>query len=176
LTNHFRRTGNVNAFSDAVEALHQTQRLNRYYTDAYLLEAESYMEMLRKGIKYKGLGAEIISVLRKAERVNPISPFIKLKMARVYFEFDNPVAAREEALKALELEPEYTAALFFLQKKLGHFLGESEFAARITAIRKKAGDWGGAPNDYLFRLFEIPPEYSKLDQSTQNEKGDDHEL
>lgn len=164
LVNHFQRTGDVKAFAEAVNSLRTTRRLNRYHLDAYLLEAELYMDLLRKDMKYKGLDEEIIGVLRAAERIDPVSPFIKLKIARVYFEFDNVAAAREEARKALELEPEYAAALYFMQKKIGDFEEDSKFNAKIAAIQEKAKTWSGNPNDYLVRLFEIPPEYRQKQQ------------
>lgn len=162
LTNHFHRTGNADAFNSAINDLKTARRLNRYFIDAYLLEAKLYMELLGKGFKYTGLKDEMITVLRQAEQYNPVSPFIKLEIAKVYYEFDQPQRAKQEALKALELEPEFVAALYFLQEKFHFFLDESQFHLRIKAIREKARYWEAAPTDYLYRVFEIPPEYRQI--------------
>jgi hypothetical protein len=65
-------------------------------------------------------------------------------------------SAREEALKALELEPNYVSALYFLQRNFNYFPDNNTFKSRIDKIRNKASQLDPSPDTYLYALFKIP--------------------
>jgi len=156
LTNYFKQTANSESFYSAVDNLKKAQRLNRYFIQAYLLESELYLELLKRRIKYQSLDEEITAPLEEAEIYAPFNPFIKLKKARVYFEFDKNHRAKEEAVKAITLEPEFVAALYFLHKHFNYFQDEKTFNKKIDNILKKAGKLKPPQGHYLFKLYEIP--------------------
>ena len=104
---------------------------------------------------------EILAPLVKAEIYSPVNPFIKLAKARVYFEFNKDDRAKEEAINAITLEPEFVAALYFLQKNFNYFPNETVFQDKIAKILKKARQLNPAPGHYLHQLYEIPEKYKK---------------
>lgn len=156
LYHYFKQTYNLESFYEAMNNLGKARRLNRYFINAYLLEVDLYRELLKKKIKYESMDEEILAPLRKAEIYAPFNPFIKLTKARVYFEFGKMDEAKEEAVNAINLEPEFVAALYFLQKNFNYFPDEKEFQEKITEILKKARELNPAPGHYLYRLYEIP--------------------
>jgi O-antigen ligase len=155
--NYFKKTSDLDAFYDAVNYLKQAQRLNKYFIDAYLLESDLYVELLRKNI-YPSMDEEIIAPLKEAEVYAPVDPFIKLKKARIYFRFNKKEQAKEEALKAVTLEPEYVSALYFLQKNFNYFGNEETFAKKINRILEKAKKLKPEPGHYLYSLYKVPEE------------------
>jgi O-antigen ligase len=160
LYHYFKQTFNLEAFYEALNNLKQAQRLNPYFTDAYRLEFQLHQELLKR-IKYEFMDEEILAPLVKAEVYDPVNPFIKLTKARVYLEFNKPDRAKEEAVKAITLEPEYAAALYFLQRNFNYFRDETTFQKKITKILKKAGQLNSPPGHYLYKLYEIPGEYKQ---------------
>jgi tetratricopeptide (TPR) repeat protein len=153
---YFKKTANLEAFYDALSHLKKAQRLNSYFTDAYLLEAEFYLELLKRNVKYDAMGSEIIGILERAEAYAPVDPFIKLTKARVYLEFGNRDRAREEALKAVALEPEFVSALYFLRENFGYFGEEKGFEEKIDNILQKARGLNPRPGQYLYKLYGLP--------------------
>lgn len=156
LFNHFIETANIDAFFEARQQLQRAQRLNLYFIDAYLLEHTLYLELLKKKIKYPGLAQEIIAPLEQAEIYAPVNPFIKLSKAQVHLVFMQMENAKQEALNALALEPEYVAALYFMKRNFNHFPDESAFNQKIEKIRQKAIKSKYGPGSYLFRLWQLP--------------------
>ncbi|MGE5340204.1 MAG: O-antigen ligase family protein [Candidatus Omnitrophota bacterium] len=156
LYRYFKRNANLDAFSEAINRLKSSQRLNRYYIPAYLLEADLFLELLEKKVKYVGMEDEILPALETAEIYAPFNPFIKLTKAELYLAFNRPEQAKQEALNALRLEPEYVAALYFLQRHFQYFGNEATFSANIHAIRAKAKALNPEPGHYLYRLYDIP--------------------
>jgi O-antigen ligase len=156
LFNYFKQTSSLEAFYDAVNHLKKAQRLNKYFKDAYLLEFNLYRELLKKKIKYASMEEEMIAPLEKAEVYAPIDPFIKLDKARVYLEFNKNVQAKEEAIKALNLEPEFVAAHYFLQRNFNYFGIEKTFKEKINKILDDAKKEKPETGHYLYRLYKVP--------------------
>jgi O-antigen ligase len=161
LYRYFKQTSDLEAFAAVLDNLGKVEHLNRYFINAYLLEADLYLELLAKGIKYSSMDKEILAPLEKAEKVAPVNPFIKLSKARVYFEFNQQDRARQEAINAITLEPEYVAALFFLQEHFNWSQDEKIFRDKIAAILKKAGKLNPEPGHYLYRLYQVPGKSSR---------------
>lgn len=161
LYNYFKQTANWESFYSAADNLKKAQRLNRYFISAYLLESELYLELLKKKIKYRSMDEEITAPLEKAEVYAPFNPFIKMKKALVFFQFDKNHRAREEAVKAITLEPEFAAALYFLHRHFNYFQDDETFDKKIDRIKKKSETLNPRPGHYLFKLFEIPGRYKE---------------
>jgi len=160
LHRYLKQTFNLEAFYEAVNNLKQAQRLNPYFSDAYRLEFQLYEELLKR-VKYASLEEEVLAPLIKAEVYEPVDPFIKFTKALVYFEFNKINKAKEEAIKAVALEPEYAAALYFLQRNFNYFPDETAFQEKIAKIVKKAREWNPKPGHYLYKLYEIPRQYKQ---------------
>lgn len=158
LKGYFKETGNLEAFYSAVDNVTHAQRINPYFIEAYRLESDLYDLLLQKHINYSGLQEEIVASLAKAEEFDPLNPFIKLRKAEVYFNFNRDREAAEAARNALELEPEFAAALYFMQKNFHYFPDEEGFKIKIDTIRQKAERLQVVPGTYLYKLFEIPGE------------------
>ena len=159
LADYFKKTANLETFYSALDNLKKAQRLNRYFIRAYILESELYLELLNKRVKYLSMDEEITAPLEKAEIYAPFNPFIKLTKARVYFEFNKNRPAKEEAVKAITIEPEFAAALYFLHKNFNYFQDDETFNKKISRILEKSRKLNPPPGHYLFRLFEIPEQY-----------------
>ena len=155
---YFRETTNLESFYAALEKLKKTQRLNPYFIDSYWLESDLYAHLLQKNLNYAGLCEERTAPLTTAERYDPSNPFIKLRKAEIFLRCDLKEEARQEALKALELEPEYAAALYFLQRNFNYFTDEGVFEKRIARIQEKSSQYKPEPGTYLYKLFVIPVE------------------
>jgi len=158
LHHYFKQTFNLEAFYEAVNNLKEVQRLNPYFSDAYRLEFQLYQELVTR-IKYESMDEEVLAPLVKAEIYEPVDPFIKLTKALVYLEFNKIHRAKEEAIKAITLEPEFAAALYFLQRNFNYFPDETAFQEKIAKIVKKSRQWDPKPGHYLYKLYEIPGEY-----------------
>ncbi|MDQ1350722.1 MAG: hypothetical protein QG657_1024 [Acidobacteriota bacterium] len=158
LFHYFKETANLESFYSAVESLKKVQRLNPYFIDAYWLESDLYAQLLRKNVNYAGLPEGITAPLASAERYDPANPFLKLRKAEIYLRFDLKEEARQEAIKSLELEPDYAMALYFLQRNFNHFADAGVFEVRIAHIREKAAQYRPEPGTYLSKLFEMPME------------------
>ena len=160
LHHYFKQTSNLEAFREALNNLKKAQRLNPYFSDAYRLEFKLNEELLKR-IRYVSMDEEVLAPLVKAEIYDPVNPFIKLTKARVYYEFNKFDKAKEEALKALTLEPEYVAALYFLQTNFNYFPNKKTFQSKIEKILNKAGQLNPVPGHYLHQLYEIPEKSKK---------------
>lgn len=158
LFHYFKETANLESFYSAVENLKKVQRLNPYFIDAYWLESDLYAQLLRKNVNYAGLPGGITAPLASAEQYDPSNPFLKLRKAEIYLRFDFKEEARLEAIKSLELEPDYAMALYFLQRNYNYFPGAGTFETRIARIREKAAQYRPEPGTYLYKLFEMPME------------------
>lgn len=157
LYRYLKQTFNLEAFYEAVNNLKKAQRLNPYFSDAYRLEFQLYEELLKR-IKYVSMDEEVLAPLIKEEVYEPVNPFIKLTKALVYFKFGKLNKAKEEAIKAVTLEPEYIAALYFLQRNFNYFPDETAFQEKIAKIVEKARKLNPQPGHYLYKLYEIPGE------------------
>jgi O-antigen ligase len=161
LNRFFQRTSNWEAFYDALSHLRRARRLRTHFLESYLMEARLYMGLLSKRLKYENMEKEIIAALEQAETHAPFNPFIKLTKAFIYLEFDQMEKAKEQALRAINLEPEYIAALFFLKKHFNYFPDEEAFKQKISAIVKKRKEWQPLPGDYLYQLYQVPGEVAE---------------
>lgn len=156
LLHYFKQSLNLEAFYSALESLKTARRLNRHDVRFYLLESDFYLSLWEHQFSYDGLSREILRPLEQAEVVDPLNTFLKLRKAEIYLRFNHPEAARQEALKALELEPEYVAALYFLQRNFQYFDDDSVFRERVNKILKKAEKIQPKPGTYLYDLYRVP--------------------
>jgi len=154
--NYFERKSDLDSFSYALRNIKKTQMLNKYFIESYLLESDLYLEVLKKELKYVSMDKEIIAPLIKAEFYVPFDPFIKLKKAKIYFEFNNKNFAKREAIKALEIEPEFVSALYFLHNRFNYFSNKEKFKNRIEKILDKAKSLDYKKGTYLYDLFKLP--------------------
>lgn len=154
--NYFERKSDLDSFSYALRNIKKTQMLNKYFVESYLLESDLYLEVLKKQLKYVSMDKEIVAPLIKAEFYAPFDPFIKLKKAKIYFEFNKRVLAEREAIRALDIEPEFISALYFLHNRFNYFSDEEKFKNRIDKILDKAKILNYQPGTYLDDLFKVP--------------------
>ncbi len=154
--NYFENTWDLKYFYAALDNLKKIQRLNRHFTESYLLESSLYHTLLNKNLEYVSLDSEILSPLKKAEKYDPFNPFIKMHQAQVYFEFEQNESAKREALKALEIEPDYISALYFLHKNYNYFGDDETFKAKIKGILARIKGITLESGTYLYELFKIP--------------------
>ena len=79
-----------------------------------------------------------------------------MRKAEIHLRFGRKPEARQAALQALALEPDYAAALYFLQEQFHHFGDGGDFEKRIATVREKAAAVKPEPGTYLYKLFQIP--------------------
>ena len=136
--------------------LKRAEKLNPGFIDGYILESNLYLALLRRNVQYLKLADEIIAPLVRAEKNDPFNPFLKLKKALVYLSFGRTAPAREEAFRALAIEPEFVSALYLLHENFDYCPDEREFSRRIGRITEKARKLKLQPDTYLYNLFQIP--------------------
>jgi O-antigen ligase len=156
LRGFFKATANLEAWEAAREDLHLAQKLDRNGSEAYILESGLFRDMLEKRIMYPALAEEILAPLRRAEALEPFNPFLKLQQALILDEFARRREARLMAQTALNLEPNYVAALFFMQRSAGSPADDPAFQKRITRIQAKAKNLPARPGSYLYELYRLP--------------------
>jgi tetratricopeptide (TPR) repeat protein len=156
LSEYFNQKGDLDSWTSAMENLKKAEKLNSGFVDGYVLESNLHLALLRKHVMYPALDDEVIAPLVRAERIDPFNPFIKLKKAAVYRTFGRDESARQEALKALALEPEFVSALYFLHENFGYCPDETAFSARMEGIVRKTRRWKLKPGSYLYNLFQAP--------------------
>ena len=155
-----RSSADPAAWADALENARQAQRLDKSSMDAFVLESELFRDVVARGIHYPELCEEIRGPLRRAEKIAPFSPFIKMRQAVVLREFGRDVEARERAQAALDLEPDYAAALVFIHELDGLPADDPALRQRLERIREKAGRLRARPGSYLFDLHQPPAGYA----------------
>jgi len=155
---YFEETSHLDHFYAAIDNLKKVQRRNPWFVDAYLQESGLYYTLMQKNLQYPALKEEILSPLAKAERIDPFNPFIKMHQAQVYLEFGQAESAKKKAGQAIELEPNYISALYFLQRNFQYFGSETAFKDRIQKILIRIRGMTLVPGTYLFELFQVPPE------------------
>ncbi|MEI6613896.1 MAG: O-antigen ligase family protein [Chrysiogenales bacterium] len=156
LRGFFKITANLEAWEAAWEDSRVAQKLDRNSSEACLLESGLFQDILEKKIMYPALAEEILAPLRRAEKLEPFNPFLKLQQALILREFGRPQEARHKALAALELEPDYVAALFFMQQMAGSPPGDAAFQKRIAQIRARVKTLQAKPGSYLYDLHCLP--------------------
>jgi hypothetical protein len=160
LRGFFKATANLEAWEAAWKDSRVAQRLDRNSSEACILEAGLFQDILEKRIMYPALAEEILAPLRRAEKLEPFNPFLKLQQALILREFGRSREARSKALAALELEPEYVAALFFMRQLAGSPTGDAVFQERIARIQTKAKALRAKPGSYLYDLYRLPVKIS----------------
>ncbi len=153
---YFERKSDLDFFSYALKSIKKVQILNKYFIESYLLESDLFLEVLKKELKYVSMDKEIVAPLIKAEFYAPFDPFIKLKKAKIYFEFNKKNLAKREAIRALDIEPEFISALYFLHNRFNYFSDEEKFKNRIDKILAKAKKLDYQHGTYLDNLFKVP--------------------
>lgn len=152
----FKRGTDMDSFYHGIKNLKKAQRLNVNHLPSHLLEFEFYRMVLEKKLKYSGFLDEALIPLRKAEQIAPRNPFIPLIKAQLFLEFNLDDKAKAEALKALEIEPNYIAAHYFLQDNFGYFGDPGIFRDKIQSILDRAAQYPYEPGSYLDNLFTVP--------------------
>jgi len=158
LYEYFKETANLESFYAALGNVKTVERLNPYYLEAYLMEFDLYREIFQQKMASISI-EEIIDPLKRAETIEPFNPFIKLTKARFYLNFDYKEKAEQEALKALELEPEFAAALYFMQSNFNYFHDTTIFQKKMEHIAQKHKALHPVPGSYLDKLFQLPDQY-----------------
>lgn len=156
LRGFFKATASLEAWAAAWEDLRLAQKLNRNNSEACILESGLFGDILEKRIMYPALAEEILAPLRRAEALDPFNPFLKLQQALILDEFARRREARLLAQAALDLEPDYVAALFFMQRSAGSPAGDPAFQKRITRIQVKTKNLPARPGTYLYDLYRLP--------------------
>jgi hypothetical protein len=157
LYNYFAKTRDFTVFPLVVENLKKAQALNQYYLEAYVLESNLYFQLLKSRQVYAELRGEMLKPLETAEAYFPKNPFIKLRKADILLKFRQVKRALQGALAALNLEPSYIAAWYFLYKNTGYFSNRTSFLKKLILILKKSRQLKLKPGSYLYSLFRIPP-------------------
>jgi tetratricopeptide (TPR) repeat protein len=153
---YFDRTSQLDSFYYGIENAKKAQRINKNYLPAYLLEFEFFKMVLKKKLKYTTFIEESLIPLEQAEKISPFNPFIPLIKAQLYLEFNQRKKAKIEALRALEIEPDYVSAHYFLQDNFDYFGNPTVFKEKINVILKKAKKYPYEPGSYLDDLFKVP--------------------
>jgi O-antigen ligase len=148
--------GNIAAWSDAWECLRHAQRLNRNSAEAMIAESGLFQDFLGRQISYPALGEEVMAPLRRAEKLAPFNPFLKMRQAAVLWEFGRKAEARLQAQAALDLEPDYAAAIVFIHELDGLPADDPALQERLAHIRAKAARLRARPGSYLARLLQEP--------------------
>ena len=132
------------------------QKLNRDSVEALIAESALFQDFLGKQVRYPALGEEILAPLRRAEKLAPFNPFLKMRQAAVLWEFGRKAEARLLAQAALDLEPEYAAAIVFIHELDGLPADDPALQKQIARIRDKASRLRARPGSYLARLHQVP--------------------
>jgi O-antigen ligase len=156
LRGFFKASASLEAWESAWEDSRLAQKLNRNSSEACILESGLFRDILEKRIVYPALAEEILAPLRRAEKLEPFNPFLKLQQAQILGEFGRNQEARRLVLAALNLEPDYVAALFFMKQLAGAPAGDSVFNDRIAKIQAKAKVLRAKPGSYLYELHRLP--------------------
>lgn len=156
--NYFKQTADLEYFGLSLESIKEAQRLNRHFTPAYILESDLYYSLFDRFKSGYVSVDEIVSPISRAEKFAPYDPFIKLRKAEVYLQFGRKEGAKKAALSALEVEPEFISALYFLQRNFNYFKDESIFQAKFKQIKEKIKRVSRVPGSYLYELYKIPEE------------------
>lgn len=156
LYNFFRRNGNQEAWTDALDAVRRARRLNRYFVDAYQLEANLFLATITGDFRDPALEQDALAPLLAAEEVDPFNPFLRLQKAIIQYRFNHPGEAEKAARQALNIEPDFVAVLYFLHQLFGYMPVESDFQQRISVITAKSKRLRPKPGSYLYSLFEVP--------------------
>jgi len=156
LLGQFKKTSDPAFLYSAIDNVKNIMKINPYYSKAYFLESDIFRTMLEKGIEYPGLQEEVLSPLIKLEKIDPYNPFIKIEKAHFLLRFGKPEQAKAEVLSALELEPKFISALYFLHKNFNYFGNTSVFTSKINSILKSTSDWPERESPYLNSLIKIP--------------------
>ena len=156
LLGQFKRTSDPVYLYAALDNVRKIYRINPYYDKAYFLESDIHRSILEKGMHYPGLLEEIITPLRRLEEIDPFNPFINMEKADLFIKFKQYGPAKAEALRALELEPDYIYAHYFLQQHFNYFGDDGVYLKKIGAILDKTADWAKRDIPYLNALVKVP--------------------
>jgi tetratricopeptide (TPR) repeat protein len=142
------------AWRDAARSLEQALRQNPLQTDLYLLRSDLYLLGHSRIPQAAEVSAAIENSLAAALANEPRNVFVWMRSALTFTYLGKMGAARESALRALEMEPDFGAALIFLQARFRH-LPEKEFRERISRIREKILRFRPQPGSYLANLWSL---------------------
>ncbi len=166
LIDQFRKTSDPIFLYSALDNVKQIIKINPYFSKAYFLESDIFRTLLEKGMQYPGLSEEIIAPLEKLEKIDPFNPFIKMEKAHILIRFNKSELAKIEAVHAIELEPNYISALYFLQKHFNYFGKYEIFNNKIRQILVSTSGWVKRKSDYLDALIKLPPELIDLSKES----------
>ncbi len=162
LLGEFKKNSDPEVIYSAMENTRSIFRINPYYNKAYFLESDIFRSILEKGLQYPGLEEEILSPLNKLEKIDPYNPFIRIEKAHFFLRFGKPKQAKAEALRALELEPKFISAIYFLHKNFNYFGNTAIFMSKIKSVLNSTSKWHERNSQYLNSLIKIPEGLSDL--------------
>lgn len=150
-----RSRSDANAWSEAIANVRLAQRLDRNSVDALILEAELFHDPLANGGRYPAQAGEVLEPLRRAEALAPFNPYLRLRQALVLHEFGRDEEARQQARAALDLEPDFAAAILLLHRLEGGKDDDPVLLGDLARIRAKADRLRAKPGSYLFNLHRL---------------------
>lgn len=148
--------GSIDAWNDAWNDLRHARELNRDSVEALIAESGLFQDFMGKQVSYQALGEEILAPLRRAEKLAPFNPFLKMRQAAVLWEFGRKAEARILAQAALDLEPDYATAIVFIHELDGLPADDPALQEQLARIRDKATRLRARPGSYLDRLHQVP--------------------
>lgn len=162
LLGQFKKTSDPQFLYSAMDNVRNINKINPYYSKAYFLESDIFRSILEKGIQYPGLQEEVLSPLTRLEEIDPYNPFIRIEKAHFLLRFGKREQAKHEAINALELEPKFISALYFLHNNFNYFGNTTIFISKINSILKSTSDWPAKQSQYLNSLIKIPDGLTSL--------------
>jgi O-antigen ligase len=155
LLEDLKKTMDLTIWLNAHHAAKQAQKLNKWLLAAYQTEVALLMEFDKQNQTSLLAKDEILKPLFAAEYQFPLNPFLKLQIAEIYYLHNDLQSAKIKAWQALQVEPNYVRALYFLHTNF-QYLKDDDFFNKIQAIQKIALTPAYQKNGYLKKLFEIP--------------------
>jgi O-antigen ligase len=149
------------------ENISATQRLNKYFKASYLLKSRLFLILAQsKNMRYALLEEEIINPLLKVEKYFPFDPFIKFQKSLIYHQFLDFHQAKLCAEAALQVEPKFISALWYLYKNSSKYNNQNTLLKLKTIVKNNNLPYNGN-KIYLKHLFFLPNQL--LEELSKNE-------
>ncbi len=147
---------NLEAWTEARGKVETALRLNPLNRAALRLRYELLRDLERAGFLFPGLQREMLAALEQAAGIDPFNPFLELERAGVYLRQGSESQAEKALRRALELEPNFLAALC-LKTRFAAPEDEPELSARIREVRELGRKLNYPAGSYGHEIFKLPP-------------------
>lgn len=154
LSEYYRVRLDPTALHHALQLLRTAQRRDRGEARWYLMEGRLLAQQVQRGKVYQGLTEEIFTAYDKAQSCEPKNPFLRLEQAQLHWMLGDGTAACRAAAAAVELEPEYVAAIWFQHRHCASMGDETALRRRLEAISHR--HQAALPGSYLYELSRLP--------------------